>query len=200
MHKTLYEIFKTFFKIGTLLLGGGYVILPLLQSEIVNKKQWIDSEELCEYYALSQSLPGIIAVNTATFVGHKLKGLLGAFVATFGVILPAFLAIILLATLFQEIVNIGFIKNIFYGIGLGVILLLTLAVKEMWGKCIVDKFTCYVFLGAFILSSCFKMAPALIVILAAIVGILYKKFHKKTLNDFKDIDVDEDEFVEEGIE
>lgn len=192
MNKTLYEIFKTFFKVGTLLLGGGYVILPLLQSELVEKKQWIDSDELCEYYALSQSLPGVIAINTATFVGHKLKGALGAFVATFGVILPAFLAIILLATLFQEIVNVGFIKSIFYGIGIGVILLLTLAVKEMWSKCIVDKFTCYVFLGAFILSSCFKVAPALIVILATISGVLYKKFRIKNVDDFDDEDIVEE--------
>lgn len=197
MNKTLYEIFKTFFKVGTLLLGGGYVILPLLQAELVDKKQWIDSDDLCEYYALSQSLPGVIAINTATFVGYKLKGQLGAFAATFGVVLPAFIAIILLATLFQEIVNIEFIKNIFYGIGIGVILLLILAVKEMWGKCIIDKFTCYIFLGAFILSSCFKVPPALIVILAAIIGILYKKFQIK---DIENLDFDEDEIVEEGIQ
>ena len=167
-----------------------------MQSELVEKKQWIDSDELCEYYALSQSLPGVIAVNTATFVGHKLKGHLGASVATFGVILPAFLAIILLATLFQEIVNIAFIKNIFYGIGLGVILLLILAVKEMWGKCIIDKFSCYIFLGAFILSSCFKVSPTIIVILAAISGILYKKFQIKNVDDFDDIE----DIVEECLE
>ncbi len=196
MNKTLYEIFKTFFKVGTLLLGGGYVILPLLQSELVEKKQWIDSDELCEYYALSQSLPGVIAVNTATFVGHKLKGISGAFVATFGVLLPAFVAIILLATLFQEIVNVGFIKSIFYGIGIGVILLLTLAVKEMWSKCIVDRFTCYIFLGAFILSSCFKISPTIIVILAATAGILYKKFRIKNIDDFGD----DEEIVEECIQ
>ena len=71
MEKTLYQIFKTFFKVGTLLLGGGYVILPLLQSELVDKKQWIDDDELCEYYALGQSVPGIIAANTAIFVGYK---------------------------------------------------------------------------------------------------------------------------------
>ena len=188
MNKTLYEIFKTFFKVGTLLLGGGYVILPLLQSELVDKKQWIDADDLCEYYALSQSVPGVIAVNTAIFVGYKLRGQLGAMAATFGIILPAFVAIILLATLFQEIVNISFIKSIFYGIGIGVILLLILAVKEMWGKCVVDKFTCYVFLGAFILSSCFKVAPALIVILAATIGILYKKF-RPSINDIEDEEI-----------
>lgn len=175
MNKTLYGIFKTFFKVGTLLLGGGYVILPLLQSELVDKKQWIDTNDLCEYYALSQSIPGVIAINTAIFVGYRLRGQLGALVAIFGIVMPAFLAIVLLASMLQEIVNVSFIRSIFYGIGIGVIMLLILAVQEMWGKCVVDKFTCYVFLGAFILSACFKLSPTYIIILAVIIGILYRK-------------------------
>ena len=186
MHKTLYEIFKIFFKIGTLLLGGGYVILPLLQSELVEKKHWLEYDDLCEYYTLSQSLPGLIGINTAIFVGYRLRGQLGAIISTFAMILPAFLAIILLATLFMEIANIELVKHVFYGIGIGVILLLILAIKETWTKCVIDKFTCYIFLGAFILSSCFKISPAIIVILAAISGIIYRKFNKnidKELNE-----------------
>ena len=69
MEKTLYQIFKTFFKVGTLLLGGGYVILPILQSELIEKRNWIDDDELCEYYALSQSIPGLIAANLSIYVG-----------------------------------------------------------------------------------------------------------------------------------
>ena len=97
MEKSLYQIFKTFFKVGTLLLGGGYVILPLLQSELVDKKHWIDDDTLCEYYALSQSVPGIIAANTAMFTGYKLRGTAGAFTATIGLVLPAFVSIIIIA-------------------------------------------------------------------------------------------------------
>ena len=74
MEKSFYTIFKTFFKVGTLLLGGGYVILPLLQSELVDKKHWLNEDELFEYYALSQSVPGIIAANTSIFTGYKLNG------------------------------------------------------------------------------------------------------------------------------
>ena len=73
MEKTFWNIYKTFFKVGTLLLGGGYVILPLLQSELIEKRNWIDNEELCEFYALSQSIPGLIAANVSIFVGYKLK-------------------------------------------------------------------------------------------------------------------------------
>ena len=77
MEKTLYQIFKTFFKVGTLLLGGGYVILPLLQAELVDKKKWITDDELCEFYALGQSIPGIIAANISLFVGYKLRRTMG---------------------------------------------------------------------------------------------------------------------------
>lgn len=174
MHISFYSIYKAFFKIGTLLLGGGYVILPLLQFELAEKKGWLSEEELYEYYALSQSLPGIIAANISIFTGYKLNGQKGAAAALLGVITPAFLAIILLATLIEQISGFGIVKSIFWGVGIGVIMLIFLAVKEMWKKSVVDKFTCAVFIVAFILSACFKISPALIVILAIIAGIIYR--------------------------
>ena len=121
MEKNCYTIFKTFFKVGTLLLGGGYVILPLLTSELVEKKNWITSDELCEFYAIGASLPGIIAANTAMFTGRKLLGTKGAVAATVGMVLPAFLAIVLLATILSEIINLPTTQHIFWGGGIGVI-------------------------------------------------------------------------------
>ncbi len=178
MEKTLYQIFKTFFKVGTLLLGGGYVILPLLQSELVDKKNWIDDDELCEYYALSQSVPGIIAANTAIFVGYKLRKTAGAFAATLGIVMPAFISIIIIARLLEEIIRLKFIQSIFWGVGVGVLILIFLAVKEMWRKSIVDKFTCWIFFITFILSACFKAPPAALIILAIFIG-LWLPFQKK---------------------
>lgn len=171
MEKTLYQIFKTFFKVGILLLGGGYVILPLLQSELVDKKNWISDDELCEYYALSQSIPGIIAANTAIFTGYRLRGTLGAISATLGIVTPAFISIILIARILEEIINLKFIQSIFWGVGVGVLILIFLAVKEMWRKSIVDKFTCGIFFTVFILSSCFKAPPAALIILAIFIGL-----------------------------
>ena len=81
MDKSFFSIFKTFFKVGTLLLGGGYEILPLLTSELTDKKGWLTSDELCEYYAISTSLPGVIAINTAIFTGRKLAGFKGEIAA-----------------------------------------------------------------------------------------------------------------------
>ena len=191
MDKSFYTIFKTFFKVGTLLLGGGYVILPLLQSELVDKKGWIDSDGLCEYYALGQSVPGIIAANMSIFVGYKLRGQIGALAAVLGIVSPAFLAIVLLASILEEIVHLSFIQSIFWGVGIGVIMLLYLATKEMWNKSIIDKFTCIIFFASFILSACFKVSPALIIILSIIAGIIYRKKHqdsvdKKVLRECKD--------------
>jgi len=171
MEKTFYNIFKTFFKVGTLLLGGGYVILPLLQAELVDKKDWIDNEELCEYYALGQSVPGVIAVNMSAFVGYKLRGFWGAVGALLGIVMPSFLAIVIIARMLDEIVGLKFIQSIFWGVGIGVLMLIFLAVKEMWLKSIVDRYTSWVFFFAFILSACCKVTPGVIIVAAIFLGI-----------------------------
>ncbi len=182
MDKTFYSIFKTFFKVGTLLLGGGYVILPLLTSELVDKKKWITSDELCEYYALGASLPGIIAANVAIFTGKKLLGTKGAIAATVGMIFPAFLAIVLLASILSELVKNPTVQNVFWGVGIGVIALLFLAVKEMWNKAVVDKFSFIVYLVCVLLALWGKIPLALIIISALVVGIIYQVYEDKKKN------------------
>ena len=179
MEKNCYTIFKTFFKVGTLLLGGGYVILPLLTSELVEKKNWITSDELCEFYAIGASLPGIIAANTAIFTGRKLLGTKGAVAATVGMVLPAFLAIILLATILSEIINLPTTQHIFWGVGIGVIVLLFLAVKEMWKKSVNDKFSLTVYIVCTILALTRKVPLALIIIGALVCGITWQKFEDR---------------------
>ena len=126
MEKNLYNIYKTFFKVGALLLGGGYVILPLLQSELVQKKGWITNDEVAEYYALSQSIPGLIAANISIFTGYKLMGVSGALSAIAGVITPAFLAIVILARVLEEIIKYDFVQGIFWGVSIGVLVLIYL--------------------------------------------------------------------------
>ena len=179
MEKNCYTIFKTFFKVGTLLLGGGYVILPLLTSELVEKKNWITSDELCEFYAIGASLPGIIAANTAIFTGRKLLGTKGAVAATVGMVLPAFLAIVLLATILSEIINLPTTQHIFWGVGIGVIVLLFLAVKEMWKKSVNDKFSLTVYIVCTLLALTRKVPLALIIIGALVCGITWQKFEDR---------------------
>ena len=186
MEKSFWSIFKTFFKVGTLLLGGGYVILPLLTRELVEKKHWITSDELCEFYALGASLPGIIAANTAIFTGRKLLGRKGAIAATIGIVLPSFLAIVLLASILSEIVDKPSVQHIFWGVGIGVITLLFLAVKEMWTKCVVDKFSICVYSVCLILAFTRVIPLSLIVILALVSGIIFQRIEdKKNLKNNK---------------
>ena len=173
MPKTFWNIFKTFFKIGTLLLGGGYVILPLLQSEIAKKKGWATIDEIVEFYALSQSLPGIIAANISIFVGYKILRVRGAIAAITAVILPAFLAIVLIANILAELVTKHSIQSIFAGVAVGVVVLVILTIKEMWSKSVVDKFSAVIFVMAAVLSY-MKINPAWIILGAVLLGILYK--------------------------
>lgn len=184
MQKTFWNIFKTFFKIGTLLLGGGYVILPLLQSEINYKKGWADDDELCEYYALSQSLPGLIAANVSIFTGYKILGQKGALAALSGIIAPSFMAIILIASVLEELIRLKFIHSIFAGVGAGVVVLLLLAIKEMWNKSVIDKFSAIIFTISFLLAV-MKVSPVLVILLSIFTGIIYRNnySHKKEGED-----------------
>lgn len=169
---SLKNIYIRFFKIGTLLLGGGYVILPLLQSEIAAKYEEISDDDVCEYYAISQSLPGVIAINTAVFVGYKLARTKGAISAILGMVTPAFLAIILLANLLTQILEFRLVQNLFIGIGIGVLALLFQAVREMWGKSIVDKGSLLIFFTAFAALLGLKISPIYIVISGVILGLI----------------------------
>ncbi len=180
MDKSCWNIYKIFFKIGTLLLGGGYVILPLLQSELIEKRDWITDDELCEYYALSQSLPGLIAANVSIFTGFKLGRYLGAVAALAGVISPAFVSIILVASVLEKLVHNPFIHSIFWGVGVGVVILLYLAVKEMFPKSIFDKFTTLIFIYALVLSV-FKVSPVFVILSSIFIGITYRLI--KPLNE-----------------
>ncbi len=178
MKVSFWNIYFLFFKIGAVLLGGGYVLLPLLLSEVVEKRNWLTKEELIDYYAISQCLPGIIAVNTCTFAGYKLKGKSGAIAAITGMCTTPFLAILLVSTILSRLVSFDIVKNMFWGIGIGIIVMIFLTIKEIWSKSIVDKFTLLLFLFVFFLTVLFNISPVWSVLGSAVIGIIYKSFNR----------------------
>lgn len=194
MDKSLFNIFKVFLKVGSILLGGGYVILPILQKELVDKRRWIEDDELCEYYALGQSVPGIIAANMSIFVGYKLRKFWGAFWAILGITLPAFVAIVILANILTLVTHLKFIQSIFWGVGVGVLTLIFLAVQEMWKKSIVNRRTGWMFLISFLCSAFFKVSPAIIITIAILlaVSVAYTQIDENEI-------ITEEEIQEEDI-
>ena len=158
----LFDIFYVFLKIGIVLVGGGYVILPLLNSEIVENKKWLSYDEILEKYCLAQCIPGIIVANTALFVGYKLKGFSGAIAAIVGVTISAFVIIISLANILSVIFDNKIVNNIFDYVNLSVIVLILITLKDMFPKCIVDKTTFLLFLLCIYLILGLKISPFLL--------------------------------------
>ena len=178
MKVSLKDIYKEFFWLGVQLLGGGYVIVPLIQQSIIDKRNWITNEELTNFYALGQSIPGIIAANVSAFVGYKLRNKRGAAVALLGIITSPIIAILLVATIIDFLLEISFVQSIFWGVGSAVIILVYLTIKEMWKNSLTDFVTWVIFLGCFSASFFFKVSPVLAIIGSVIVGVSYKCFQK----------------------
>ena len=178
MNKFL-DLFFTFARIGGLTFGGGYAMLPMLQKEVVEKRGWATEEELMDYYALGQCTPGIIAVNTATFVGQNTAGNLGGIIATLGVVFPSLLIINLIAMCLQNFADLPVVQNAFAGIRVCVCVLVFNAVVKLWKKAVVDKKTLIIFLVVVIGSFVFDIAPTIFVILSALAGIILKNMEVK---------------------
>lgn len=137
----LSELFFVCVKIGALLLGGGYVIVPLLVSEFSEKRAWLSREEIIDFYAMGQCIPGIIAPNTIMLAGYKLRGKTGAFCALLGLTLAPFVAILLIASFVSLLLKSVVVNDIFWGVNVAVIILIILTVKEVWSVSIIDKLT-----------------------------------------------------------
>ena len=168
----LFDLFKTFFRIGGLTFGGGYAMLPMLEKEVVENRNWTTSEELLDYYAVGQTTPGVIAVNTATFVGYKVKGVLGALFATVGVVFPSLVIIMIIATCLQNFAQYEVVQNAFSGIRVVVAVLILNAIIKLWKNSVIDKIGIVVFILTFICGVVLNISSIYIVISSAILGII----------------------------
>ncbi len=168
------DMFLTFAKVGAMTFGGGYAMLPILQREVVDKKKWATEEELVDYFAIGQCTPGVIAVNTATFVGQKLKGIAGGIFATLGVVFPSLIIISLLAGVIEAFSHLVWVQQAFGGIRVCVCVLILNAVVKLYKKAVLDKVTLIIFLAVMLGSTFTSLSPVIFVLIAAIAGILVK--------------------------
>ena len=177
--KKYWELFITFAKMGVLTFGGGMAMLPILQREVVENKHWADEEELTDYFAIGQCTPGIIAVNTATFIGQKLYGTVGGILATLGVVFPSLVIISLLAGLINNFADLAWVQNAFAGIQVCVCVLIFNAVVKLLKKSVVDKRTLVIFLLVLAGGCLLDVSPVVFVLFAALAGIVLKQLEVK---------------------
>lgn len=169
------DLFLTFARIGGLTFGGGYAMLPMLQKEVVENRGWATEEELLDYYAVGQCTPGIIAVNVATFIGHKEKGILGGICATLGVVAPSFFIILVLAAFIRNFADNIYVAHALAGIRVAVAALVVDAVIKLWKKGVKDLLGILLFILVFVLSVAFSLSPIWVVLGAILLGLFLRK-------------------------
>ncbi len=170
--KVLWQVFLSFFKIGAFTFGGGYAMIPLIQTEAVEKRHWVTDEDILEVVAIAESTPGPIAINSATFVGYKAAGILGSVCATLGVVLPSFVIILLLSFVLKQFQEIQAVQYAFQGIRAGVLALLVKALWTMYKKS-PKGWPSYVVMGAsFLLTAVLDINVLIVIIGCAVFGLV----------------------------
>ncbi|PKM57928.1 MAG: chromate transporter [Firmicutes bacterium HGW-Firmicutes-3] len=170
--KTYLELFLAFLKIGAFTFGGGYAMIPLIEKEVVIHKKWVHKDDIMNLFAIAQSIPGAIAINTSTLIGYKVAGRRGAIAATSGVILPSFLIIIVVATFFGKIADTPTVKAIFLGINGAVVALILVAAKRMVQSAVVDGLTLMIFIGTVLIVIFTSISPVWVIILGGLIGFV----------------------------
>lgn len=171
MRVKLTDIFLLFLKAGCMIFGGGIVILPILEEEAVKKRGWVTSQELVEYYAVSQVIPGINIPDVSMFIGYKLRGKSGAIAAGLGIVLIPFVIMVSIAAFLNAIINNQFVQSAFWGLEIGTIIIVINALKMVWKNSIKDKFTLLLFSAILLISVFTNLSPFWIVLTAVFLGV-----------------------------
>jgi len=169
------KLFFLFSKIGLFSIGGGYVMLPMMRRELVEKRGWLSDQELLDYYALSQAVPGIIATNTSTFVGFKRAGFAGAFSATAGMIFPSLVVIIAIAVFFTSMQENIIVQKAFTGIRIAVAALLVITVKDLYQKSVHSILSGILVFTAFALIVFAGISPVPVILAGVICALIGTK-------------------------
>lgn len=177
--KLLGQLYWAFLRIGGLTFGGGLTMLPMLKYELVEKKNWISEDELLDCYAIGQCTPGIIAVNTATFVGYKKSGVAGGIAATAGMVTPSLVIITLLAAFLEKFMDNIWLQHALMGVRGIVCALMLNTVLNLAKKSLTDVFTCVICGIVLVLCLLTEIPTILIVVVSALTGILTEYIRKK---------------------
>lgn len=175
----IFPLFITFLKIGAFTFGGGYAMIPIIQKEIAEKKKWLKDEDILDIIAVSESTPGPIAINSATFVGYKIAGFWGAFFSTFAVVLPSFIIISVLSYILKEFAEVKLVQNAFFGIRAAVLALLLRALFLMYQKCPKNLNSYLIMALSFILAAILKINILFVIIICAVLGLILSLFAKR---------------------
>lgn len=171
----LWILFWSFARIGCFTFGGGYAMLPMLQKEIVEKLAWATEAEIMDYFAIGQCTPGVIAVNTATFIGYKRKGFVGGIVATLGMIFPSIVIITAIASTLSHFSNLPVVQHAFSGIRIIVTALVLKIVLTMYQSAVKDRVTFILFILTLFLGLILSLSPIYFIVSAALIGITHQK-------------------------
>ena len=175
----LFDLFITFAKIGVMTFGGGYAMLPILQRELVENKGWTTEEDIADYFAIGQCTPGIIAINTATFVGTKQKGIIGGIVASLGMVFPSLVIITMIATVLTTFSELAIVKHAFAGIRVAVCVLIFNSVLKLMKSAIKDYYALFIFIGIFLVALFSSISTVYLIVASAVLGIVINTVIKK---------------------
>ena len=172
--KLYLELFWAFFQIGALTFGGGYAMLPMIQKEIVEKHHWATDDEIIDYFAIGQLTPGVIAINTATFVGYKTKGTLGGIFATLGVVAPSVMIITVIAAFLKNFMGYEIVQHAFGGIRVAVCVLISIAIFKLAKKNIKNTVGLLIALTVFLIVTFTSLSSVYVIVGAIVFGLLWK--------------------------
>ena len=177
--RLLIELFLSFAYVGLFTFGGGYAMLPMFQRELVEKRQWLTDMEMTDFFSVAQCLPGIIAGNTAVFVGHRQKGIPGGIAAALGVAFPSLVIMLVIAALLSNFVDIPAVQSAFAGVRVCVSVLILNTVVKLWKQAIVDKVAIVIFLAVFFIAVFTNLPVAILIVASGLTGIAISTLRKR---------------------
>lgn len=170
--RELLDLFTAWFRMGLFTFGGGYAMLPMIQREVIEKHHWATEEEVMDYYAIGQCTPGVIAVNTATFIGYRIHGVAGGIIATLGVVSPSLIIISLISALISNFSDLPVVRHALAGISVAVCVLMFVSIEKLIKRGLKDVPGWIIFAAAFVLAYFTKISTVLLVIGAGAAGYL----------------------------